>query len=143
MAGEIIFYGATVERSPDGTTWTPIPDVTEFTIPEQTTDKAEVTSLDNATAIRTYIAGLSDLGDWTFKQNYTRGAMTQLEADKDTPLQYRITFKSPDGGATTGDVLLITAATRTGSPEVNGLGEAVGIANTLVIGAVPTWTAGT
>lgn len=142
MAGEIIFYGATVERSSDGTAWTAIPGVTEFVIPEQTTDQVEVTSLDNASAVRTYIAGLTDLGTWTFTQNYSRAAMTQLEADKETPLQYRITFKSPDGGATTGDVILINPATRTGSPQINALGEAVAIANTLVLGAVPAWTAG-
>lgn len=142
MAGEIIFFGAAVERSSDGIVWTDVPGITEFTIPEQSTDRVEVTSLDNASAIRTYITGLTDLGDWTFRQNYTRAAMTQLEADKELPLQYRITLKSPDGGATTGDVILINPATRTGSPQINGLGEAVGISNTLTLGAVPTWTAG-
>lgn len=143
MAGEIIFYGAAVERSDDsGSTWDSVPDIDTFSIPEQTTDRVEVTSLDNASAVRTYIAGLTDLGDWTFTQNYTRAAMTQLEADKNTAMQYRITLESPDGDVTTGDVLLVTAATRTGSPQINAIGEKVGISNTLTIGAVPTWTAG-
>ncbi len=143
MAGEIIFYGATVERSSDGgTTWVNVPGVTEFNIPEQSTEKAEITNLDNASAVRTYISGLIDLGDWTFKQNYTRAGYTQLNADSGISMQYRITLKSPDGGTTTGDVLLISAAERTGAVETNGLGEAVLIANTLTLGSVPAWTAG-
>ena len=96
MAGEIIFYGATVEVSTDGgTVFVPVPGVTEFVIPEESTEKAETTSLDTVNGIRTYIAGLTDLGDWTFRQNYTQAAMTQLEADKRIPYQYRITFASP------------------------------------------------
>lgn len=143
MAGEIIFYGASVERSSDGgTVWVSIPDVVEFVIPEETTEKVEITSLDTADGVRTYISGLTDLGDWTFRQNYTRAGMTQLEADKRIPMQYRITFVPPDGGVTTGDVLLITSATRTGAPQVSALGELVGISNTLTVGAAPTWTAG-
>lgn len=142
MAGEIIFYGATVERSDDeGATWVEIPAVVSVTLPEEDVDYQEVTSLDSPNGYREYIAGLKDAGEATMEQRYTRPAMAQLDADKGIVMDYRITFASPDGGATTGDTLEFEGI-RTGSPVTSDIGAPVGINNTLRISGEPVWTTG-
>ena len=141
MAGEILFYGATVERSDDDTTYTPIPNVQTVGIPEEDVDYQEVTSLDSPNGYREYIAGLKDAGTASMTQGYSRAAQTQLEADKGSLLYYRVTLKSPDGGTTTGDVIKFQAI-RTGNPTMDDIGAPIGISNSLRISGEPTWTAG-
>ncbi len=141
MAGEILFYGATVERSDDDTSYTSIPNVTSVALPEVAPEYIDVTSLDSTGSYREYIEGLFDAIDVTMEQGYSRAVMTQYEADKGTLLYYRITFKSPDGGTTTGDVIKFQGLRR-GSPVTDDIGSNVGFSNTIRVSGAVTWTAG-
>lgn len=133
MAGEIIFWGATVERSDDsGTTWEAVPGVKSIAFPEEEVDYQEVTSLDSVGGYREYITGLKDIGESSMVQNYTPAAMTQLEADRNTLLDYRVTFSNGD--------TLEFAAIRTGSITTDDVGSPVEISNTLRGSGAPTWT---
>ena len=141
MAGEIILYGATLERSSDESTWTVIPGVTSITLPSVTQEYVETTSLDSTGGYREYIGGLKDAGEASFSQNYSRAAMDQADADDGVKLYYRMTLASPDGGATTGDVHEFEGI-RTASPVTDDIGGLVRIDNTLRISGERTYTAG-
>lgn len=135
MAGEILFYGATVERSDDnGTTWEAVPGVKTFGIPEESVEYVETTSLDSTGGYREYIAGLKDLGEASMVQNYSRAAMAQLEADKFTLMKYRITFAN-------GDELEFDAI-RSGSATPSDIGALVEISSTLRGSGQPVFTPG-
>ena len=142
MAGESLFYGATVERSADGSTaWAAIPNVQTIGIPEEDVDYQEVTSLDSPNGYREYIAGLKDAGIASMTQAYSRAAATQLDADKGALLYYRITFPVL-AGQSTADTLVFQAI-RTGNPTMDDIGAPIGISNSLRISGEPVWTAGT
>lgn len=135
MAGEILFYGATVERSDDnGATWDALPNVKTFGIPEESVEYVETTSLDSPGGYREYIAGLKDLGEATMVQNYSRPAMLQLDADKFIKMRYRVTFSN-------GDELEFDAI-RSGSATPNDIGALVEISSTLRGSGQPVFTPG-
>lgn len=136
MAGEILFYGATVERSDDnGLTWEAIPGVKTFGIPEESVEYVETTSLDSAGGYREYIAGLKDLGEASMTQHYSRAAMVQLEADKFIKMSYRVTFVN-------GDIFSFDAI-RSGSATPSDIGALVEITSTLRGSGQPEFTAAT
>lgn len=141
MAGEILFYGATVERSDDNISYTAVPGVTSVSLPEIAPEYIDITSLDSTGGYREYIEGLIDAIDVGIEQNYSRAGMTQYEADKGTLLYYKITFKSPDGGTTTGDEIVFQGLRR-GSPVTDDIGDKVGFSNTIRVSGAVTWTAG-
>ena len=135
MAGEILFYGATVERSDDnGTTWEAVPGVKTFGIPEESIEYVETTSLDSTGGYREYIAGLKDIGESSMVQNYTRAAMAQLEADRGIKMKYRVTFSNDD--------VLTFDAIRSGSATPSDIGALVEITSTLRGSGQPVFTPG-
>lgn len=135
MTGEILFYGATVERSDDnGTTWEAVPGVKTFGIPEESIEYVETTSLDSTGGYREYIAGLKDIGESSMVQNYTRAAMAQLEADRGIKMKYRVTFSNDD--------VLTFDAIRSGSATPSDIGALVEITSTLRGSGQPVFTPG-
>jgi hypothetical protein len=139
----IIAYGATVERSLDGSTgWAAIPEVTGVAVPAVETEFQEVTSLDSPNGYKEYIPGLKDAGTIDLPARYTHDGYAQQLADQATgdAIYYRVTMKAaPDQSA--GDVFEFQAYP---SPrlEAGAVGEVVGMTITLRITGDVTWTEG-
>ena len=85
MSEQIIAYGATVERSTDGTTWDPIPECKGVAVPVVTTEYQDVTNLDSPNGFREYIKGLKDAGEITVPAGYTAAGYEQQVADQNAP----------------------------------------------------------
>lgn len=137
-----IFNDVTVEVSDDGSSgWTAVPNVKSFAIPEESVNYIDATDLDSAGGYREFLTGLKEIGDATLVQNYTRAAMTQLEADRFSTKFYRVTFPILQG-ETTGDTLTFQAI-RSGSATPGGDLEAINeISNTLRGTGAPVFAAG-
>ncbi|MBE3637465.1 phage tail protein [Mangrovicoccus algicola] len=85
-------WGGTVERSADGTVWTPLARVTAVTVPPVTKNFRDRTSMDSPAKVREYGSGFADTGDVTIRQFYSSSAMTAARADeaRDAGTHYRI-----------------------------------------------------
>lgn len=119
MSGQIIAYGATVERSDDGgTTWAAIPACKGIAIPMVETDFQDVTSLDSPNGFREYIKGLKDAGVLSVPCGYTAVGYEQQLADQslDVPVMYKTTMKTAPGQLS-GDVFEFSGFP---TPQVEG-----------------------
>ncbi|HMR51186.1 MAG TPA: phage tail tube protein [Amaricoccus sp.] len=101
---QIISYGATVERSTDGVTYTPIPECKGVAVPEVEQEYPEVTSFDSPNGFREYIKGLKDGGEIEVPCGYTAAGFEQQLADQAAAdaIYYRATLK-PAPDQSTGD----------------------------------------
>lgn len=104
MSNQIIAYGATVERSIDGTTWTEIPECKAVAIPMVETEYLDATSLDSPNGFREYVKGLKDAGVLAVTAGYTAAGYEQQIADQVAAdsIYYRTTLK-PQPNQSTGD----------------------------------------
>jgi hypothetical protein len=143
MSQQIIAYGATVERSTDGTTYTAIPECDSVVIPTVTTDYAEVTNLDSPNGFKEYIKGLKDAGEITLPMGYTTAGYTAMLADQSAAdaIYYRVTLKLAPGQATSGDIFEFRGFP-TPSVEAGGLGEPIKINVAIRTTGDVTYTAG-
>ncbi len=144
MTSAIIAYGATIERSANGSTgWAEIPEVTGVAIPATERDYVDVTSLDSTNGFREYIPGLKDAGSIAVPANYTHNGYQQQLADQDSGalFYYRVTLPRAPDQATTGDVFTFTAYP-TVAVEANDVGGKVSMTINLRISGAPSWTEG-
>lgn len=143
MSEAFIAYGATVERSVDGTTYTAIPECKGVAVPVVTQEYPEVTNLDSPNAFREYIKGLKDAGEITVPCNYTPAGYAQQVGDQNAAqaIYYRVTMPKAPSQTVGGDVF-----TYRGFPvpelEGNDVGAIVGMnVNIRTTGDV-TWVQG-
>jgi hypothetical protein len=101
---QIISYGATVERSTDGVTYTEIPECKGVAVPEVEQEYPDVTNLDSPNGFREYIKGLKDAGEIEVPCGYTAAGFEQQLADQAEAdaIYYRVTLR-PQPDQTTGD----------------------------------------
>ncbi|MCB2130808.1 MAG: hypothetical protein KDE03_17515 [Rhodobacteraceae bacterium] len=143
MSEQIIAYGATVERSTDGSTWADIPECKGIAIPVVTTEYQEVTSLDSPNGFREYIKGLKDAGEVTVPMGYTADGYEAMVADQEAAdsIYYRVTLKKQPSQTTSGDKFEFRAFP-TPELEANDIGAPVNINLQLRMTGAPTWTKG-
>ena len=143
MSKQIIAYGATVERSLDGTTWVKIPEVKGVAIPTVETDYQEATSLDSANGFKEYVKGLKDAGVISLPCGYTAaGYETQL-ADQAAvgPIHYRTTLKAASGQSS-GDTFTFKGFP-TPTVESSGVGDLIEMTISIRTTGAVTWVKGT
>jgi hypothetical protein len=104
-SNQIISYGALVERSTNGTTWTAIPECKGVAVPEVTQEYPEVTNFDSVGGYREYIKGLKDPGEIDVPCGYTQAGFTSMRADQAalTATYYRVTLPKAPNQTTSGD----------------------------------------
>lgn len=143
MSNQIIAYGATVERSTDGVTFTAIPECKGVAIPMVETEYLDATSLDSPNAFREYVKGLKDAGVISVPCGYTASGYEQQLADQaeDEPIYYRTTMK-PQPNQTTGDVFEFRGFP-TPMVESGAVGELVGMSVSIRTTGDVEWTKGT
>lgn len=143
MSKQIIAYGATVERSLDGTTYTEIPECKGVAVPVVETEYLDVTSLDSPDGFREYIKAMKDAGVISVPCGYTPDGYEQQLADQasETPVYYRTTMKAAPG-FTTGDVFEFRGFP-TPQLEAGAVGELVAISISIRTSGNVTWTKGT
>lgn len=143
MSEQIIAYGATVERSTDGTTYTAIPECKGVAIPVVTTEYVEVTSLDSTGGFREYIKGLKDAGEISVAAGYTADGYEQQVADQNAAdsIYYRVVMK-PQPSQLTGDTFTFRAFP-TPELEAGAIGDAVNMNLQLRLTGAVTWVRGT
>ena len=103
---QIISYGATVERSTNGVTYTSIPECKGVAIPEVEQDYPEVTSFDSPNGFREYIKGLKDANEVQVACGYTAAGFEQQLADQVAAdaIYYRVTLKKAPDQVAIGDM---------------------------------------
>lgn len=143
MSKQIIAYGAKVERSTDGTTWTEIPECKGVAVPTVSTEYIDVTSLDSPDGFREYVKGLKDAGELSVPCGYTAEGYEQQIADQasNTPIYYRTTMR-PAPGQSSGDVFEFRGFP-TPQLEAGGVGEIVGMMVMIRTTGDVEWTKGT
>lgn len=142
----IIAYGASVERSQNGTTYTDIPEALGIAIPQVEKDWVEVTSLDSVGGYKEYIPGLKDAGTRAVPCNYTPDGYEAMIADEvwsetNGPIYYRTTLK-PAPGQATGDVFTFRAYPTVAVDDAGAPGDKMGMTVTLRMSGAPTWVKG-
>ncbi|MBI6628326.1 phage tail protein [Pontibaca salina] len=144
MSEQIIAYGATVERSTDGTTYEAIPECKGVAVPAVTTEYQEVTSLDSPNGFREYVKGLKDAGEITVPAGYTSAGYAQQISDQNAngAIYYRVTMPLQPSQTTEGDVFEFRGFP-TPELEANDLGAPVNMNINLRLTGDVTWTAGT
>jgi len=143
MSEQIIAYGAELERSADGTTWTTLPEVKGVAVPTVTTEYLDATSLDSPGGYREYIKGLKDPGEISVPMGYTADGYEQVLEDQEAAdsIYYRLTLKTQPSQAT-GDVFEFRAFP-TAEMDAGDIGEIVGMNLNLRLTGEVTWTRGT
>ena len=143
MSNQIIAYGALVERSLDGTTYTTIPECMGIAVPIVETDFIEATSLDSAGGFKEYVKGLQDAGTLSVPAGYTAAGYEQQLADQlvSGAIFYRTTLKLQTGQAT-GDVFTFKGFP-TPSVEGNDVGALIGMSIDIRTTGPVTWVRGT
>jgi len=143
MSNQIIAYGATVERSTDGTTWTEIPECKGVAVPVVETEYLDATSLDSPDGFREYVKGMKDAGVISVPCGYTSAGYTQQLADQaaTAAIYYRTTMK-PAPNQSTGDVFEFRGFP-TPQLEAGGVDELVMMTISIRTTGDVTWTAGT
>ena len=143
MSNQIIAYGATVERSTDGTTWTEIPECKGVAGPVVETEYLAATSLDSPNGFREYVKGLKDAGVISVPCGYTSAGYEQQLGDQAEaePIYYRTTMK-PAPDQTTGDIFEFRGFP---TPQLEGgdVGELVMMSISIRTTGDVEWTAGT
>ena len=142
MTEQIIAYGATVERSVNGTTWTPIPECKGVAVPATQRDYIDATNLDSPDASREYIRGLKDHGEITLPCGYTASGYEQQLADEAAvaPIYYRTTLAAQPSQSA-GDVFQFRGYP-TVSVEGDDVAGIVGMTITIRTTGAVTWTRG-
>lgn len=143
MSKQIIAYGAKVERSLDGTTYTEIPECKGVAVPVVETEYLDATSLDSPNGFREYVKGLKDAGIISVPAGYTADGYEQQLADQaaDEPVYYRTTMK-PAPGQETGDRFTFRGFP-TPQLEAGAVGELVGMTISIRTSGDVTWVKGT
>lgn len=143
MSQQITAYGATVERSLDGTTFTEIPEAKGVAVPVVESEYLDATTLDSPNGFREYVKGLKDAGIITVPAGYTAAGYEQQLADQasDTPVYYRTTMKAAPGQAT-GDVFEFRGFP-TPQLEAGDVGELVAMTISIRTTGDVEWTKGT
>ena len=143
MTQAIIAYGATVERSQDGTNWEDIPEVKGVSVPQVEQDYVEATHLKSPNGFREYIKGLKDAGELSVPANYTTAGYQQQLSDQNFngTISYRVTLPLAPGQATTGDVFEFSGYPNP-SLESGDAGEIIGMIITIRTTGDFTFTAG-
>lgn len=143
MTNQIIAYGATVERSQNGTTWAEIAECKGVAIPVVTTEYIEATSLDSPNGFREYIKGLKDSGEVTVPAGYTAAAYEQQLSDQafNGAIYYRTTMPAAPNQST-GDVFEFRGFP-TPEIEVGDVGAIVGMNIRIRTTGDVEWTRGT
>lgn len=142
----IIAYGATVERSQDGTTYTEIPEALGIAIPQVEKDWVDVTSLDSAGGYKEYIPGLKDGGTRAVSCNYTPAGYEAMLADEvwsetNGPIYYRTTLK-PAPGQSAGDRFTFRAYPSVSVDDAGAPGDKMGMTVNLRMSGAVTWVRG-
>ena len=143
MASEqIIAYGATVERSTDGVTYTNIPQCKGVAIPGVVQDYPEVTNLDSVDSFKEFIKGLKNIGEIPIPVGYTAAGYAQQLVDQAaaTATYYRVTLR-PQPSQSTGDAFLFRGFP-TPTLVDNGLGEPIDMTLTIRGTGALTWVQG-
>ena len=142
MSEAVIAYGATVERSTDGTTWEPIPECKGVAVPATVREYVDVTNLDSPNGYREYIKGLRDAGEISLPCNYTADGYEQQVADSEAAnaIQYRVTM-APQPSQSAGDVFTFSGFP-TPSLEGDDVGGVVGMTINIRTTGNVTWTRG-
>ncbi|WP_299133560.1 phage tail tube protein [uncultured Amaricoccus sp.] len=143
MSNQIISYGASLERSLNGTSgWADIPEAKGVAVPSTTQEYPEVTSLDSPNGFREYIKGLKDAGEIELECGYTAAGYEQQVADNAAAgaIYYRVTLK-PAPNQSSGDIFAFRGFP---TPQLvdNGLGEPLGMTLRIRITGDVTWTKG-
>lgn len=143
MSNQIIAYGATVERSTDGTTWTEIPECKGVAVPVVETEYLDATSLDSPNGFREYVKGLKDAGVISVPCGYTSAGYEQQLGDQAEaePIYYRTTMK-PAPDQSTGDIFEFRGFP-TPQLEAGDVGELVMMSISIRTTGDVEWTAGT
>lgn len=143
MSNQIIAYGALVERSLDGTTFTEIPECKGVAVPVVETEYLDATSLDSPNGFREYVKGMKDAGVISVPCGYTAAGYEQQIADQATsaPIYYRTTMK-PAPNQSTGDVFTFRGFP-TPTVEAGDVGELVAMTISIRTTGDVTWTKGT
>lgn len=143
MSNQIIAYGATVERSLDGTTFTEIPECKGVAVPVVETEYLDATSLDSPNGFREYVKGMKDAGVLAVPCGYTSAGYEQQLADQAsaTPVYYRTTMK-PAPNQSTGDVFTFRGFP-TPSVETGDTGELIMMTVNIRTTGDVTWVKGT
>lgn len=142
MSKQIIAYGATVERSTDGTTWARIPECEGIAIPTVETDYQDATSLDSPNGFREYVKGLKDAGVISIPCGYTTEGYEQQLGDQAAAdaIYYRTTLKAQPGQSS-GDVFEFRGFP-TPALESGGIGDPVKMNISVRTTGDVTWTKG-
>lgn len=139
---QIISYGATVERSTDGVTYTPIPECKGVAVPEVEQDYPEVTNFDSPNGFREYIKGLKDGGEIEVPCGYTAAGFEQQLADQAEAdaIYYRATLK-PAPDQSTGDSFVYRGFP---TPKLapGGVGDPIEMTIMIRVTGDFTWTRG-
>jgi hypothetical protein len=140
---QIISYGATVERSTDGVTYTSIPECKGVAVPVVEQEYPEVTSMDSVGGYREYIKGLKDAGEIEVPCGYTAAGYEQQVADNiaDDAIYYRITLKRAPDQASQGDVFIYRGFP-TPRLEAGDIGDPIEMIVAIRTTGAPTWTRG-
>lgn len=143
MSRQIIAYGATVERSTDGTTWEEIPECKGVAVPVVETEYLDATSLDSPNNFMEYVKGMKDAGIISVPCGYTAaGYEQQLEdQDEDGAIYYRTTLK-PAPDQSTGDVFEFRGFP-TPQLEAGAVNELIGMTINIRTTGDVQWTRGT
>lgn len=143
MSKQIIAYGATVERSTDGTTWEEIPECKGVAVPVVETEYLDATSLDSPNNFMEYVKGMKDAGIISVPCGYTAaGYEQQLEdQDADDAIYYRTTLK-PAPDQSTGDVFEFRGFP-TPQLEAGAVNELIGMTINIRTTGDVEWTRGT
>lgn len=143
MSNQIISYGASVERSTDGTTgWADIPEAKGVAVPSTTQEYPEVTNLDSPNGFREYIKGLKDAGEIDVECGYTATGYEQQVADNAAAgaIYYKVTLR-PAPNQSSGDIFAFRGFPTAGLVD-NGIGEPLGMNVHIRITGDVTWTKG-
>lgn len=142
MSKQIIAYGATVERSLNGTTWAEIPECKGVAVPVVETEYLDATSLDSPSGFREYVKGMKDAGVISVPCGYTADGYEQQLADQAATgaVYYRTTMK-PAPDQSSGDVFEFRGFP-TPQLEAGAVGELVAMTISIRTTGDVTWTKG-
>lgn len=140
---QIIAYGATVERSVNGSTgWATIPECKGVAVPTVETEYLDATSLDSVNGFMEYVRGMKDAGVIAMACGYTAaGYEQQLSDQSEADAMYYRTTLAPAPDQSTGDVFEFRGFP-TPTLESGAVGELIGMTINIRTTGDVTWTRG-
>lgn len=143
MTNQKIVWGSTVEKSADGVTWVPIPELKGLILPEDEPSWVDATTLDSPGGYREYIPGLKDAGELTVVGGYTPDGFSALHADQATGniFHFRTTLPAY-AGQSSGDVFTCTAYPTVKATNGDDAGNDLRMELKLRMSGKPTYTKG-